>query len=100
MLFGMDDVKLEQSPTVIIISDTTVAEPFGDGDEEVNSPAIFPTSKVKRKLFVDEGGVSDRESTNQPLNPLIKAGANVVVVVNRLAKSKNYAKNLAPRQAA
>ncbi|KAG6427852.1 hypothetical protein SASPL_112099 [Salvia splendens] len=99
MLFGMDDVKLEQqSPTVIVISDTTVVEPYGDGDEEVNSPAIFPTFKVKRKLFVDEDGASDRESTNQPPNPLINAGADVVVV-NRVAKSNKYPTNSALVQA-
>lgn len=95
MLFGMDDVKLEQqSPTVILISDTTVVEPYGDGDEEVNSPATFPISKVKRKLFIDEDGASDRESTNQPSNPLINVGADVVVV-NCVAKSNKYPTNSA-----
>ncbi|KAG6433353.1 hypothetical protein SASPL_104963 [Salvia splendens] len=66
MLFGMDDFKIVQSPTVIVISDTTVNLVSGEGDEEVNSPAIFPSNKVKRKLFVDECGASDRESTNHP----------------------------------
>ncbi|XP_041993312.1 uncharacterized protein LOC121743961 isoform X3 [Salvia splendens] len=73
-LFGMDDIKLEAVKEVIIISDTTEKlsseQPscyeVPDGNEEVNSPNVIPPANVRRKLFVDLDGPSDRESTTEP----------------------------------
>lgn len=68
-LFGMDDVKLEGQNEVVVISDTTEKVHCDDlmnneaGEEEVNSPVVFPGPKVRRKLFDDVPEPNDREST-------------------------------------
>ncbi|KAL1554755.1 hypothetical protein AAHA92_15280 [Salvia divinorum] len=95
MLFGIDDVKLEHSSTMIIISETIVKLVSGDVDvdEEVNSPAIFPPHNVKHKLFFEEGGASDQESTNQPPNRVVDAGSEGVTV-NSVENSKLNAKKI------
>ncbi|KAG6413992.1 hypothetical protein SASPL_126708 [Salvia splendens] len=68
----MDDVKLEHSTEVIVLSDDTeklpsesslfVAGPF---DEEVNSPVTFPRGLVRRKLFDEELPTMDMESSTK-----------------------------------
>lgn len=68
-LFGMGDVKIETLNQVIVISDTTEKLPFEEDDEEVNSPIFHPETKVRRKLFVDHEGVSDRMSSSGRMAP-------------------------------
>ncbi|KAL1549623.1 hypothetical protein AAHA92_17703 [Salvia divinorum] len=88
MLFGMEDVKIEDEKEVIVISETTEKLPtedtnyftYDEGSEEVNSPFIFPSPNVRRKLFVEDGDQTDRESTTLgrdrvlPKPPLVPSG--------------------------
>ncbi|KAG6416036.1 hypothetical protein SASPL_123458 [Salvia splendens] len=70
-LFGFDDVKVEGQKEVVVISDNTeeihedasVMVDLGNGEDEVNSPAVFPGPKVRRKLFDDDPMPHDRESS-------------------------------------
>ncbi|KAG6419002.1 hypothetical protein SASPL_121210 [Salvia splendens] len=70
-LFGFDDVKVEGQKEVVVISDNTeeihedasVMNALGDGEDEVNSPAVFPGPKVRRKLFDDDPMPNDRGSS-------------------------------------
>ncbi|KAL1568896.1 hypothetical protein AAHA92_00444 [Salvia divinorum] len=72
VLFDMDDVKVEGERRTINISDSPpkveskglACDKADDESEEVNSPACFPTSKVRRKLFIDDDNSLDRESPN------------------------------------
>lgn len=73
-LFGMDDVKVESVTTeVIVLSDGTVKLPTDEpscyelpgADEEVNSPVLLPPRTTRRKLFIEDEEVSDRESTSR-----------------------------------
>ncbi|KAG6430914.1 hypothetical protein SASPL_108988 [Salvia splendens] len=71
-LFGMDDVKLEHSTEVIVLSDDTEKLPSesslfvaGTFDEEVNSPVTFPRGPVRRKLFDEEHPIMDMESSTK-----------------------------------
>ena len=62
-------MKIETSKEVIVISDTTEKLSFEEDDEEVNSPIFHPETKVRRKLFVDHEGVSDRLSSSGRMAP-------------------------------
>ncbi|KAL1540979.1 hypothetical protein AAHA92_25257 [Salvia divinorum] len=73
ILFGMDDVKLEEEREIIVISDTT-EHIVADGDagesntvdtEEVNCPNMPPLTRARCKLFDESSEVLDRESTNE-----------------------------------
>ncbi|KAG6389135.1 hypothetical protein SASPL_150594 [Salvia splendens] len=73
-VFGIDDVKIEGQKEVVVISDCTeeigadevaVAANVG-GDEEVNSPLVFPGPQVRRKLFDADPLPNDRESSSEP----------------------------------
>ncbi|XP_047966526.1 uncharacterized protein LOC125210929 isoform X2 [Salvia hispanica] len=90
-LFALDDVKLEDvqlddTPTVIVISDSSgggnpipvkCVTPSEDEDE-VNSPAIGAESKVRRKLFVHDESPTDCQSSTMKdqchVVPLMGAG--------------------------
>lgn len=65
-------MKIETSKEVIVISDTTEKLSFEEDDEEVNSPIFHPETKVRRKLFVDHEGVSDRLSSSGRMAPPLK----------------------------
>ncbi|KAG6400764.1 hypothetical protein SASPL_137607 [Salvia splendens] len=73
-VFGFHDVKVEGEKDVVIISDNTVelhedeivVNAFVGGEEEVNSPAVFPGPKVRRKLFEADTVAKDRESSTDP----------------------------------
>ncbi|KAG6394947.1 hypothetical protein SASPL_145538 [Salvia splendens] len=64
-------LKVEGQKEVVVISDNTeeihedasVMNALGDGEDEVNSPAVFPGQKVRRKLFDDDPMPNDRESS-------------------------------------
>ncbi|KAL1545161.1 hypothetical protein AAHA92_21915 [Salvia divinorum] len=70
-LFGMDDVKVEGAPEVVVISDTTEQLPLneignedlGEQNDEVTSSLRFPRLDVCRKLFDVDIEADDREST-------------------------------------
>ncbi|KAG6391011.1 hypothetical protein SASPL_148757 [Salvia splendens] len=70
-VFGFDDVKVEGQKEVVVISDNTeeihedalVINALVDGEDGVNSPAVFPGRKVRRKLFDDDPVPDDRESS-------------------------------------
>ncbi|KAG6392830.1 hypothetical protein SASPL_147058 [Salvia splendens] len=70
-VFGFDDVKVKGQKEVVVISDNTeeihedalVINALVDGEDEVNSPAVFPGPKVCRKLFDDDQVPNDRESS-------------------------------------
>ncbi|KAL1555889.1 hypothetical protein AAHA92_11576 [Salvia divinorum] len=75
-LFGENDVKLEKTTTVIILSETVdnvhVAEPaishIQCSSEEVNSPMVEAKPNLRRKLFVDANYVDDEGSTTEKDN--------------------------------
>ncbi|KAG6407498.1 hypothetical protein SASPL_130489 [Salvia splendens] len=73
-VFRFDDVKVEGQKEVVVISDNTeemrvnevdVSANVG-GEEEVNSPVVFPGPKVRRKLFDADPQPNDRESSSEP----------------------------------
>ncbi|KAG6407411.1 hypothetical protein SASPL_130402 [Salvia splendens] len=74
VLFGMDDVKVEGVKEIVVISNNTEEIPDheimisqnGDNEEEVNSPAVFPRPRVRRKLFPESLEANDRESSTKP----------------------------------
>ncbi|XP_047938631.1 uncharacterized protein LOC125186324 [Salvia hispanica] len=61
-VFGLDDVEVEGQTTVVVISDNTEVihsdsikiNDVVEGEEEVNSPVVFPGPKVHRKLFDED----------------------------------------------
>ncbi|XP_042049259.1 uncharacterized protein LOC121794922 [Salvia splendens] len=107
IVFGMEDVKVEDSPNVIVISNSTeiLAPPFvptittpTDPDpDEVNSPLITVIGSVRRKLFDEEGDSGDRESNNGHLPPYYSPPTGVKLG-SSLAKPKlgNLVKQLNP----
>lgn len=96
-LYGWDDVKNEGETEVVVISDHTVKI---DDEEpscyelpgcytEVNSPNIFPTRPVCRKLFVDDVETpTDRESSTEIGIYFIEKGPNGKLVP-RLEKGRD-----------
>ncbi|KAG6436119.1 hypothetical protein SASPL_101003 [Salvia splendens] len=77
IVFGMEDVKVEEVTNVIVISDSTEILPLlfvptittPTDPDEVNSPLITVIGSVRRKLFDEEGDSRDRESNNGHLPP-------------------------------
>ncbi|KAL1548832.1 hypothetical protein AAHA92_17016 [Salvia divinorum] len=72
VVFGMEDVKVEEAKDVIVISDSTeilpppvvpTVTPVSDPDE-VNSPLLTVVGQVRRKLFDEDLDSLDRESNN------------------------------------
>ncbi|KAG6415911.1 hypothetical protein SASPL_123330 [Salvia splendens] len=72
-VFGFDDIKVEGQHDVVVISDNTeelgahevTVQADAGGEEEVNSPRVFPGPKVRRKLFEADLLPNDRESSNE-----------------------------------
>ncbi|XP_042000801.1 uncharacterized protein LOC121750345 isoform X2 [Salvia splendens] len=105
IVFGMEDVKVEDSPNVIVISDSTeilsprfvhtITTPTDPG--EVNSPLITVSGSVRRKLFDEEGDSRDRESNNGHLPPYYSP-PNGVKLDSSLGKPKldDIVKQLTP----
>ncbi|KAL1564145.1 hypothetical protein AAHA92_06533 [Salvia divinorum] len=72
-MFGLSDIKVEDEPEVIVISDTTEVVEHGLGKnaysptdtEEVTSPNTCITPRVRRKLFTEATtSKEDRKSSN------------------------------------
>ncbi|KAG6405373.1 hypothetical protein SASPL_132962 [Salvia splendens] len=83
-VFGLDDVKVKGQTTVVVMSDNT-KEVHSDsikindvieGEEEVNSPVVFPGPKVHRKLFDEDAEPNDRESTTEDGDRFIDLGSD------------------------
>ncbi|KAG6399463.1 hypothetical protein SASPL_140944 [Salvia splendens] len=85
IVFGMEDVKVEEVTNLIFISDSTEIPPppfvptitTPTDPDKVNSPIITVIGSVRRKLFDEEGDSRDPESNNGHLPPFYSPPTSV-----------------------
>ncbi|XP_057799341.1 uncharacterized protein LOC131015107 [Salvia miltiorrhiza] len=84
-LFGIHDMKNENSHTLIIIEDsTTVDKHDNSSDDEVTSPVPKP---VARKLFVDDASSSVSPSIPNPIK--VNRGTPWMTLKNKFKRREN-----------